>query len=121
MHKGPWQQAFKAALSYARNTETLTLHRPLSWKDHPQRPSTLSGDMPMAPQAKVEALNTPQTIKSTEGLHQFAMRTGIAIEDHRSKGGSLWLRVDNADPGINRQLTIWGFRHRPGRGWWRAA
>jgi len=57
----------------------------------------------------------------SQDAKSFARKAGIAVEDHRSNGGSLWLRVDDADPDINRQLTSWGFRHRPGRGWWRAA
>ncbi len=49
----------------------------------------------------------------------FAFANAIALEDHRSKGGNLWLRIDDADPDIVRQLSQWGFNYRAGRGWWR--
>lgn len=49
----------------------------------------------------------------------FAFANAIALEDHRSKGGNLWVRIDDADPDIVRQLSQWGFNYRPGRGWWR--
>jgi len=56
---------------------------------------------------------------SLQEITAFASVAKIRIDDHRSKGGSLWLLASNEDLDINRQLTNWGFKHRPGRGWWR--
>lgn len=61
----------------------------------------------------------PQTGVALPDITAFAFANAIALEDHRSKGGSLWLRIDDADPNIVRQLSQWGFNYRPGRGWWR--
>jgi hypothetical protein len=57
---------------------------------------------------------------SFQDIVAFTQGLGIAIEDHRSKGGSLWLRVDDSDPEISSKIVALGFRYRPGRGWWRA-
>lgn len=63
---------------------------------------------------------SPSRHASLQEISLFAGAAKIRIEDHRSKGGSLWLLASNEDPDINSQLTSWGFKHRPGRGWWRA-
>ncbi|MDQ8698161.1 EH signature domain-containing protein [Hyphomicrobium sp. LHD-15] len=61
----------------------------------------------------------PQTGVALPDITDFAFANAIALEDHRSKGGNLWLRIDDADPDIVRQLSQWGFNYRAGRGWWR--
>jgi len=64
--------------------------------------------------------NVRGSLATAQDISAFARANGIRIEDHRSKGGTLWLIASNEDPDINRQLTSWGFKHRPGRGWWSA-
>lgn len=61
-----------------------------------------------------------QTGDANADITSFARANGISFEDHTSKGGNLWLIVDDADADIVRQITKWGFKYRPGRGWWRS-
>jgi hypothetical protein len=54
-----------------------------------------------------------------QGIHALCGRLGIACEDLRSKNGNLWVFHDTPeDSRITPQLTQWGFRYRPGKGWW---
>ncbi|MEZ0219118.1 MAG: EH signature domain-containing protein [Tardiphaga sp.] len=62
----------------------------------------------------------PQTGVPLADITAFAFANAITLEDHRSKGGGLLLRVDDADPDIVRQVCQWGFKFRPGRGWLRS-
>lgn len=102
---GDWQDHFRSAL---RRQQGQTERR-----TPPNASRTITSEAKVLPRKANPDFFQEATI--------FARNAGIAIEDHRSKGGSLWLRIDDADPDINRQLTSWGFRYKPGRGWWRAA
>ena len=77
--------------------------RKLSAFQQPHRPVTTS-----APSVKAAEITA------------FARKFGISIEDHRSQGGSLWLFTDEADNHAVAQLKAWGFKFRPGKGWWRS-
>jgi hypothetical protein len=101
---GQWQDRFTAALR--RGSQ--------SWA----RPS--SQGVPSHRTVRPMGVIQRSTHTSLHSIQAFAQSAKIVIEDHRSKGGSLWLRIDNADPDISRLLAGWGFRYRPGRGWWRA-
>lgn len=61
-----------------------------------------------------------RTTDPRTAIAAFANANSIRLEDHTPKGGSFWLIADDADPDIARQLTKWGFKYRPGRGWWRS-
>jgi hypothetical protein len=102
---GDWQDRFRSALRQQRR--------------RPERKMPSQPYYSSVSEARVTR-GQPNSDLSQD-VANYAQKVGIAIEDHRGKGGSLWLRIDDADPDINRQLTSWGFRHRPGRGWWRAA
>lgn len=102
---GGWQDRFRGAL---RRQQGQTERRTPQIAGH-----TMPSEAKVLPRQPNPDISQDATC--------FARKAGIAIEDHRSNGGSLWLRVDDADSDINRQLTSWGFKHRPGRGWWRAA
>jgi hypothetical protein len=63
----------------------------------------------------------PEREGSFQEISAFARAAKISMEDHRRKGGSLWLMASDTDYKVNRQLIAWGFKYRAGRGWWRAA
>lgn len=56
---------------------------------------------------------------SRSALNEFAQRRGLAIDDKTASGGNLWVRGDGGDDDVVRVLSSWGFRNRPGKGWWR--
>lgn len=45
----------------------------------------------------------------------------LPIEDNRAKGGALWVLVDSEMTMANQRdsLIAFGFKHRPGKGWWK--
>lgn len=61
---------------------------------------------------------------TTNQLRQFAARLGLTIEDNRDRGGCLWVKEELQFDGspewdrIRAQLQEWGFRWKPGKGWW---
>ncbi len=64
------------------------------------------------------AAAAPQTY-SRAALTKFARENGLTVDDRTTIGGSLWVKVDGADAVVTQVLTRWGFRHRPGKGWWK--
>ena len=56
---------------------------------------------------------------SRSALNKFANARGLQVEDKTTHGGSLWVWTDADFPHVVRVLTRWGFRHRPGKGWWK--
>jgi hypothetical protein len=56
---------------------------------------------------------------SRSALNKFAHENGLTIDDKTTSGGNLWVRVGGSDEVVSRVLTRWGFRNKPGKGWWR--
>jgi hypothetical protein len=56
---------------------------------------------------------------SRSALNKFVRENGLIIDDKTASGGNLWVRVDGSDEVVGRVLTRWGFRNKPGKGWWR--
>jgi len=56
---------------------------------------------------------------SRSALNQFARNHGLAIDDKTNAGGNLWVRADQSNELVNKELTQWGFRFKPGKGWWK--
>jgi len=52
-------------------------------------------------------------------LKRFAATHGLQIEDRTALGGNLWVRGGEGDERVGRVLTEWGFRVKPGKGWWK--
>jgi len=67
---------------------------------------------------KGAAAVTPLT-HSRSALNTFATAQGLKVEDKTTQGGSLWVLVGAEDDYITRILTLWGFNHKPGKGWWK--
>jgi hypothetical protein len=54
------------------------------------------------------------------GLRSFAQTHHLVISDVRKSGGALWVVCAGNLPGkVTAQLKTWGFRPRPGRGWYK--
>jgi hypothetical protein len=52
-------------------------------------------------------------------LKRFAATHGLQVDDKTAIGGNLWVRGDESDERIGRVLADWGFRVKPGKGWWK--
>jgi hypothetical protein len=52
-------------------------------------------------------------------VRRFASSRGFEIDDKRPQGGNFWVVAGVEDVAVASALTRWGFRHRPGKGWWR--
>jgi hypothetical protein len=71
---------------------------------------------PAAPASTPTA--TPQQY-SRQALQKFAHEHRLELDDKTPVGGSLWVRTDASNEHINAALTRWGFRNKPGKGWWK--
>lgn len=56
---------------------------------------------------------------SRSALQKFTREHGLEISDKSSVGGNLLVRTDASNEHINSVLTRWGFRNKPGKGWWK--
>ncbi len=54
-------------------------------------------------------------------LRAFCATHGMQIEDHRSKGGALWVRGQGYGKIVEVALSRVGFRYKEGKGWWLAS
>jgi hypothetical protein len=67
--------------------------------------------------------SVPITIFDEEEFWAIVEENGLTTNDDRSKGGALWVPgsryFTQLPPDIEQKLETWGFKYKPGRGWWR--
>ena len=51
--------------------------------------------------------------------HMFVKNNGLKTMDNRKIRGALWVLAESLPAHIEAQLSAWGFRLKPGKGWWR--
>jgi hypothetical protein len=56
---------------------------------------------------------------SRRELEQYCTVHGLRIRDLTSQRGNLWVRTDQSDRSVSRQLSDWGFQYKENKGWWR--
>ncbi len=79
-----------------------------------------SAARPPAPPAPIpHQKNASPRPYSRSALQRFARKYSLEIDDKTSVGGSLWVRTDEGNEHIHEVLTHWGFRNKPGKGWWK--
>lgn len=44
---------------------------------------------------------------------------GFDIQDKRSQGGALWVKIGNSNSERNRVFVHWGFKYKADKGWWK--
>ena len=49
----------------------------------------------------------------------FVMNNGLKPMDNRKIRGALWVLAESLPAHIEAKLSAWGFRLKPGKGWWR--
>ena len=60
-----------------------------------------------------------RSLFSWSDLEKHVAKHHLKVIDHRRKGGSYWVLTGNAVPEVADPLRTWGFRYKPGKGWWR--
>jgi len=108
-----WEHMFEATLRKEFSIEpsaTTPTHRWVTAPPTAAEPSSASDARRVAA--------APQEY-SRSALNKFARENGLTIDDKTTSGGNLWVRADGSDEVVTRVLTRWGFRNRPGKGWWR--
>jgi hypothetical protein len=59
---------------------------------------------------------------SSAELTRFARENGLQVENKTQIGGNLWVRTRGADvatEAVQKQLALWGFNRRLGKGWFK--
>ena len=93
----------KPGVQAARTARTPTAARPVA-----------------PPAAATPAEDTVNSDTATDQMvRRFASSRGFEIDDKRPQGGNFWVVAGVEDVAVASALTRWGFRHRPGKGWWR--
>lgn len=109
-----WEDMFAATLRKEFGIEpSAALPRP-----RPLR-STPTAAAPRTSPAPWDAAAAASQEYSRFALNNFVRENGLTIDDKTTSGGNLWVRVDGSDELVSRVLTRWGFRNKPGKGWWR--
>jgi len=64
--------------------------------------------------------NVTQSVRSLDiqELQLFCFKHRLQIEDHRNKGGALWVKVSETHPIASSMLKRIGFQYKQGKGWW---
>lgn len=60
-----------------------------------------------------------ESLFSWMDLEKHVAKYRLKVNDHRRKGGAYWVLVDNTLPELANPLREWGFKYKPGKGWWR--
>lgn len=106
-----WEDAFERKL---RNDYGII---PMGGSDVIARSSGRAVAMNLAPEPRPEK-DWKKVRYTEEGLREFASAHGLRVEDHRFKGGSLWVRSVFL-PEVDRVLAPWGFKFKATKGWWK--
>lgn len=108
-----WEDGFEATLS-----EKFGIKPEGSAFD---RQSQLRTPIAMPAPSMTNSINEPTIMPpySRGELNKFASRQGLQVDDKTAQGGHLWIRTQIDAPHITNMLTLWGFRHMPGKGWWK--
>lgn len=62
----------------------------------------------------------PSTLPySRAALEAFAKQQRLEIRDLSNVGGNLWVVISEKNLKVDAALMRWGFRNKPGKGWWK--
>jgi hypothetical protein len=131
----PWEDEFRSHLStrlaisppgrgfgtQSTTTTTAPPPRPIprpepsSWRPAPA-PQVAGFADTRAPAPTPDA--SARDAFSLRDLSRLCSPRNIRVQDLRDQNGNLWVRADESDPAMVRQLQAWGFAYKPGKGWW---
>lgn len=116
-----WQQRFARELDLNSDAHSATSARSPNgrvtdrgadqgWRQR----STLHQPSPGPTRARVAAVSP-----SIDDVSRFAYRHGLRWDNHRERGGNVWVYTRDDDPQISSQLKAWSFIYKHNKGWWR--
>ena len=54
----------------------------------------------------------------TKGIEAFCISQNLHFDDHRDKGGAIWVFAPQTDKSAAMLINA-GFQYKNGKGWWR--
>jgi hypothetical protein len=73
----------------------------------------------IAARAETKPTQSQFDARAESQLREECRRHRYLIRDLRLDNGNLWVEVDDSDNnGLSERLAAWGFRYKPGKGWW---
>ncbi|QQX85230.1 hypothetical protein JJQ59_04580 [Cupriavidus necator] len=110
-----WEHMFEATLKKEFGIEpgTPTPGATAVKRPPPQTSSVVNNGMP----GSISAMTFQPYSRAR--LDKLARTCGLEVDDRTSQGGNLWVRAGESDDAVGNVLTRWGFRNKPGKGWWK--
>jgi N6-adenosine-specific RNA methylase IME4 len=71
----------------------------------------------ITPKSSTQSSSVPEF--SRTAFHAFANLYSLKVDDLSYKNGNLWVRIGDTNVQVTKVLKDWGFRYKPGKGWWR--
>ena len=56
---------------------------------------------------------------SRQAFEAFVNLYSLKVDDNTQKNGHLWVCMGDSNTQVTQVLRAWGFRYKPGKGWWR--
>lgn len=110
-----WEHMFEATLSKQFGIEPD--------KSAPASGGAVAREVEPPKRSQVHVEHSQATVSEQSytraALNKFANAQGLQIDDKTGQGGSLWVRTGVETAHIADVLTGWGFRLKPGKGWWK--
>jgi EH_Signature domain len=104
---GRWEQQFEGKLRKLMRVQPIPKGSRVASRGAPTKETAAS------------STHTGKTSYSRSDLDRFAASRGLRLRDLTAHRGNLWVVTGQSDQTVNRQLSEWGFRYKPNKGWWR--
>ena len=113
------------SLQSLKSSKTRLIHRDSggqTWEEKfDEAIGSLVSRQPVVPLKSAGVLR-PELVRqksAARGWDSFVATHNLVVEDHRAKGGALWVVGDTFPLGVSSQLQVWGFKQRAPRGWFK--
>lgn len=60
-----------------------------------------------------------ETAFNDAALYSLVKKYNLKVEDNRGRNGNLWVHTHSNYLPLSTVLKSWGFKYKPGKGWWR--
>lgn len=114
-----WEEMFEATLSkeFGIKPSGSPPHatRVAARQSPTKHPTVRSGQ-----EASKRVSSTASEPYSSYALQQLSQEHGFRYDDRSPWGGYMWVVLsDESNEVVNQTLERWGFRYKPGKGWWK--